>query len=40
MAKVQKKVKKDNERYTGINVEEVKVKVTRVEPAAARVEGR
>jgi len=40
MSKVQEKVKKDIERYTGIIVEEVKVRVTRVEPAAARVEGR
>ena len=40
MSKVQERVKKDIERYTGIIVEEVKGRVTRVEPAAARVEGR
>ncbi|MCR5592689.1 MAG: alkaline shock response membrane anchor protein AmaP [Saccharofermentans sp.] len=40
MSKVQERIKKDIERYTGIIVEEVKVKVNRVEPAAARVEGR
>lgn len=40
MSKVQERVKKDIERYTGIIVEEVKVRVTRVEPTAARVEGR
>ena len=40
MSKVQERIKKDIERYTGIIVEEVKVRVTRVEPAAARVEGR
>ena len=40
MSKVQERIKKDIERYTGIIVEEVKVRVNRVEPAAARVEGR
>ena len=40
MSKVQEKIKKDIERFTGIIVEEVEVKVTRVEQAAARVEGR
>lgn len=40
MSKVQERIKKDIERYTGIIVEEVKVKVKQVEPAAARVEAR
>jgi len=40
MSKVQERIKKDIERYTGIIVEDVQVKVTRVEPAVARVEGR
>ena len=40
MAKVQEKVKKDIERYTGIIVENVFVKVSRVEPIVAKVEGR
>ena len=40
MAKVQERIKKDIERFTGIIVEEVKVRVTRVEPTTARVEGR
>ena len=40
MSKVQERIKKDIERYTGIIVEEVRIRVTRVEPAVARVEGR
>ena len=40
MSKVQEKIKKDIERYTGIVVESVFVKVSRVEPLVARVEGR
>jgi len=40
MAKVQEKVKKDIERYTGIIVENVSVKVSRVEEAVAKIEGR
>ncbi|SEW10213.1 Uncharacterized conserved protein YloU, alkaline shock protein (Asp23) family [Ruminococcaceae bacterium KH2T8] len=40
MSKVQEKVKKDIERYTGIIVENVFVKVSRVEPIVAKVEGR
>ena len=40
MSKVQEKVKKDIERYTGIIVENVFVKVSRVEPVVAKVEGR
>ena len=40
MAKVQEKVKKDIERYTGIIVDEVFVKVSRVEAATAKVESR
>lgn len=40
MSKVQERIKKDIERYTGIIVEEVTVKVKQVEPAAARVEAR
>lgn len=40
MSKVQEKIKKDIERYTGIVVESVFVKVSRVEPIVARVEGR
>ncbi|MCH4154570.1 MAG: alkaline shock response membrane anchor protein AmaP [Saccharofermentans sp.] len=40
MAKVQEKVKKDIERYTGIVVESVFVKVSKVEAATAKVEGR
>jgi len=38
MAKVQERIKKDIERYTGISVGQVLVKVSRVEPVAARVE--
>ena len=40
MAKVQEKVKKDIERYTGIVVETVFVKVAKVEATTARVESR
>ena len=40
MTKVQEKVKKDIERYTGIIVDEVLVKVSRVEAATAKVEIR
>ena len=38
MNKVQERIKKDIERYTGIQVENVSVKVTRVEPVVAKVE--
>jgi len=38
MAKVQERIKKDIERYTGISVGQVLIKVSRVEPVAARVE--
>lgn len=38
MNKIQERVKKDIERYTGIQVEDVSVKVTRVEPVVAKVE--
>ncbi len=38
MAKVQDRIKKDIERYTGIAVAQVLIKVTRVEPVAARVD--
>jgi uncharacterized alkaline shock family protein YloU len=38
MAKVQDRIKKDIERYTGIPVAQVLVRVSRVEPVAARVE--
>ncbi len=38
MAKVQDRIKKDIERYTGISVESVSVKVSRVEPIVAKVE--
>ena len=38
MAKVQDRIKKDIERYTGIPVESVSVKVSRVEPVVAKVE--
>ena len=38
MAKVQDRVKKDIERYTGIPVARVVVRVSRVEPVGARVE--
>jgi len=38
MAKVQERIKKDIERYTGITVESVSVKVSRVEPVVAKVE--
>ena len=40
MSKVQDKVKKDIERYTGIVVESVFVKVSKVEAVVAKVEGR
>ena len=40
MAKVQEKVKKDIERYTGIVVETVLVKVAKVEATTAKVESR
>lgn len=38
MAKVQERVKKDIERYTGIQVAEVIIKVSRVDTIAARVD--
>ena len=38
MGKVQERIKKDIERYTGITVENVSVKVSRVEPVVAKVE--
>lgn len=38
MAKIQERVKKDVEKYTGIGVCDVRVKVTRVELIGARVE--
>lgn len=38
MAKVQDRIKKDIERYTGISVESVSVKVSRIEPIVAKVE--
>ena len=38
MAKVQDRIKKDIERYTGIPVAQVQVRVSRVEPVAARVD--
>jgi len=38
MAKVQDRIKKDIERYTGISVESVDVRVSRVEPVVAKVE--
>jgi uncharacterized alkaline shock family protein YloU len=38
MAKVQDRIKKDIERYTGISVAQVVIRVGRVEPVAARVE--
>ena len=38
MAKVQEKVKKDIERYTGIVVDSVTVKVSKVEPIVAKVD--
>ncbi len=38
MAKVQDRIKKDVERYTGIPVAQVQIKVSRVEAVAARVE--
>ena len=40
MAKVQEKVKKDIERFTGIAVEQVIVRVAKVEQAQTRVESR
>ena len=40
MAKVQEKVKKDIERFTGIAVEQVIVRVSKVEQAQTRVESR
>ncbi len=38
MAKVQERVKKDIEKYTGIEVADVKVRVAQVESIAARIE--
>jgi uncharacterized alkaline shock family protein YloU len=38
MAKVQDRIKKDIERYTGIPVAKVTIQVSRVEPVAARIE--
>lgn len=38
MAKVQDRIKKDIERYTGIPVADVQIKVSRVEAVSARVE--
>lgn len=38
MVKVQEKIKKDIERYTGIAVDSVTIKVSRVEPIVARVD--
>ena len=38
MARVQERVKKDIEKYTGIEVENVEVRVSRVEAIAPRVE--
>ncbi|MEA4888362.1 MAG: alkaline shock response membrane anchor protein AmaP [Clostridiaceae bacterium] len=38
MAKVQDRIKKDIERYTGIPVAQVQVRVSRVEPVSTRVE--
>ncbi len=38
MSKVQDRIKKDIERYTGISVESVSVKIVRVEPVVAKVE--
>jgi len=38
MAKVQERIKKDIERYTGITVADVSVKVSRVEPVVAKVD--
>ena len=38
MAKVQDRIKKDIERYTGISVESVSIKVSRVEHIVAKVE--
>ena len=38
MAKVQDRIKKDIERYTGIPVAEVMVRVSRIEPVAVRVD--
>jgi len=40
MSKVQEKVKKDIERYTGIAVEQVIVRVSKVEQAQTKVESR
>ncbi len=40
MAKVQEKVKKDIERYTGVIVESVLVRVAKVEATTAKVESR
>ena len=40
MAKVQEKIKKDSERFTGIAVEQVIVRVAKVEQAQTRVESR
>jgi uncharacterized alkaline shock family protein YloU len=38
MSRVQEKVKKDIERYTGLAVESVVIKVSRVEPIVAKVD--
>ena len=38
MNRVQERIKKDIERYTGMQVEDVSVKVTRVEPVVVKVE--
>ena len=38
MAKVQDRIKKDIERYTGISVQTVSIKVSRIEPIVAKVE--
>ena len=38
MSKVQERIKKDIERYTGITVASVSIKVSRVEPVVAKVE--
>ena len=38
MSRLQERVKKDIEKYTGIEVADVQVKVNRVEAIAARVE--
>ena len=38
MGKIQERIKKDIERYTGITVASVSIKVSRVEPVVAKVE--